>query len=111
MDRMDLAFHALADPNRRAIIELLALRPFTVNELLAHFDFSQPALSKHLRVLRDSGLVAVQNEGRFRHYSLSGALIGEMAQWLLHSHRQWDERLDKLGDVLDDEARRSRSAR
>lgn len=108
---MDLAFHALADPNRRAIVELLALRPFTVNELLEHFDFSQPALSKHLRVLRDGGLVAAQNEGRFRHYSLSGALLGELAEWLLQSQRQWDERLDRLGEVLDDAARRGRKPR
>ncbi|MBL8360462.1 MAG: winged helix-turn-helix transcriptional regulator [Rubrivivax sp.] len=108
---MDLAFHALADPSRRAIVGLLAERERTVGELLEHFSFSQPALSKHLRLLRQSGLVAVTQEGRHRRYRLSGQVLGEMTHWLLHYRRFWQRRLDRLGNLLDEEARRSRPTR
>lgn len=111
MGRMDLAFHALGDPSRRAIVALLAGRAHTVNELLEHFHFSQPALSKHLRVLRESGLVVVHSEGRFRRYSLSGRVLGEMTAWLLTYRRFWHKRLDALGDVLAEEARHARVRR
>lgn len=101
---MNLAFRALADPHRRDMLALLAARPHTVTELLEHFRFSQPALSKHLRVLREAGLVSVQEDGRFRRYRIEGAALGEMARWLLHYRRFWNQRLDALAAVLDTQA-------
>lgn len=108
---MDLAFHALADPHRRAIVELLALRPSTVGELLQQLELSQPALSKQLRVLRDAGLVAAEFEGRFRRYRLVGQALGEVGRWLLHYRRFWEQRLDSLGDLLDEQAGHGRRRR
>lgn len=101
---MDLTLRALADPSRREIISLLAGRAHTVSELLTHFRFSQPALSKHLRVLREAGLVAVEEDGRYRRYALIGAPLGEVASWVMHYHRFWNARLDSLGELLDQQA-------
>ncbi|NUQ53910.1 MAG: winged helix-turn-helix transcriptional regulator [Phycisphaerales bacterium] len=108
---MDLAFRALADPSRREIIGLLAERSRTVSELLEHFEFTQPALSKHLRLLREAGLVAVEDDGRFRRYRIVGEALGDITTWLLHYRRFWTGRLDALGGVLDREAKKGRRAR
>lgn len=99
---MDLAFRALADEHRRTIVDLLAERPRSVSELLEHFDFSQPALSRHLRVLREAGLVAADKEGRVRRYRLADAALGDVAAWLVRHRAFWGARLDALGGVLDD---------
>lgn len=108
---MDLSFRALGDAHRREIVALLAERALTVNQLHKHFRFSQPALSKHLRILRDAKLVTVESDGRFRRYRLAGAALGEMATWLLRYHRFWTQRLDALGNVLDEEAARTKAER
>ncbi len=101
---MDLVFRALADPTRREIIDLLALRPRTVTEILRHFAFTQPALSKHLRILREAGVVDVDRDGRLRRYRLSDAALGDVAAWLTRHRRFWGERLEALAGVLDDVA-------
>lgn len=106
---MDLTFRALADPTRREIIDLLATRALTVTELLAHFSFSQPALSRHLRLLREAGVVDVAIEGRTHRYRLAAAALGDVAGWLARHRRFWGERLDALGAVLDAKAARSES--
>lgn len=108
---MDLAFRALADATRREIIDLLAERAQSVSELLAHFEFSQPALSKHLRVLREARLVAVQRAGRERRYRLAAAGLGDVAAWLTRHRRFWGRRLDALAAVLDEDAVRERGRR
>ncbi len=102
---MDTTFKALADPTRRTMIDLLAGRPLTVGELLAHFDVSQPAISKHLRILREAGLVIAIQEGRWRRYHLAPAALGDAAAWLARHRRFWGDRLDALGQLLDDEAK------
>lgn len=95
-------FHAVADPSRRSILDLLRAGERTVGALLAHFPFSQPALSKHLRVLRDARLVRVRKAGRERHYSLDARALREVYDWAAHYERFWQGRLDRLGKVLDD---------
>lgn len=103
---MDLVFRAVSDPSRRAILDLLAEGERAVSDLLTHFPFSQPALSKHLKVLRDAGLVAWRAVGRQRLYSLEAEGLRSVAEWVAHYERFWNEKLDALGTVLDEEAAR-----
>lgn len=95
-------FRAVSDPARRAILDLLAGGERAVGELLGHFTFSQPALSKHLRVLRDAGLVAARRTGRERRYSLRAERLKTVADWVRHYERFWGERLDALGNLLEE---------
>lgn len=101
---MDAAFRAISDPSRRQILDLLALGQRSAGELLEHFSFSQPALSKHLRVLREAGLVEAEAAGRRRVYALRGERLRSVSDWVSHYERFWSEKLDALGGVLDDEA-------
>ena len=98
---MDLVFRAVSDPTRRAILDLLAEGERAVNELLSHFSFSQPALSKHLKVLREAGLVVKRAVGRQRLYSLEAQGLRSVAEWVAHYEHFWNAKLDALGDVLD----------
>ena len=106
---VDATYKAIADPSRRAILDLLAEGERTVNDLLGYFSFSQPALSQHLKVLRDAGLVGVRQEGRLRHYSLQVGGLRSVADWVVAYERFWTEKLDVLGDVLDRESARTKS--
>lgn len=92
----------IADPHRRAMLELLRDRPRSVNELTAALGLSQPGTSKHLRVLRGAGLVTVRTEAQRRVYALSPAPLAELDSWLAPYRRFWNERLDALGRHLDD---------
>lgn len=74
-------FRAIADPTRRALLDLLRTGDRTVNELAEPFDMSRPAISQHLRLLLESRLVAVRKEGRQRRYRLNGAAISRVARW------------------------------
>jgi DNA-binding transcriptional ArsR family regulator len=74
-------FRAIADPTRRALLDLLRTGDRTVNELAEPFDMSRPAISQHLRLLLEARLVAVRKEGRQRRYRLSGAAIARVARW------------------------------
>lgn len=99
---MDLVFRAVADPSRRAILDLLADGDRAVMDLLSNFEFSQPALSKHLRILRDAGLVVVNAVGRQRRYALRAEGLRPVADWVAHYKQFWNDRLDALGQLLDD---------
>jgi DNA-binding transcriptional ArsR family regulator len=80
--RLDLAFRALADPTRRQALELLADGERPVRELHGRFSMSQPALSQHLAVLREAGLVRVRRQGRLRVYSVDPQPLRELYQWV-----------------------------
>lgn len=95
-------YRAIADPHRRSILDLLRGGERAVVELAQHFRFSQPALSKHLRVLLDAGLVAVRTAGRERRYSVAGRELQAVHDWVGHFEAFWQDRLDRLGRVLDD---------
>lgn len=101
---MDLTLRAISDPSRRDILALLAERPMTVSDILEHFTFTQPALSKHLRILRDAGLVSAEDDGRYRRYRINAGPLGDVAQWLLYYRKFWNSRLDVLDAVLNEEA-------
>jgi DNA-binding transcriptional ArsR family regulator len=92
---------AVADPHRRAVLELLRERPRAVGELVEYLGLSQPGTSKHLRVLRKAGLVSATPDGQRRVYALNGAALEELDQWLEPYRRFWLERLDALERHLD----------
>jgi DNA-binding transcriptional ArsR family regulator len=87
---------ALADPTRRRIVELLAVRDRTAGDLVEEFDMSAPAISQHLNVLRDAGLVITRAEGQSRIQSLNPAAFDELDAWLEKTRATWSRRLDAL---------------
>ena len=92
---------ALGEPHRRSLLDLLVRAPFTVGELVDAVGLSQPATSKHLRVLRDAGLVRVDKHAQQRIYTLDARPIAQIDHWLIPYRRLWSERLDALGRHLD----------
>jgi DNA-binding transcriptional ArsR family regulator len=84
--RQDRIFRAVADPTRRSILELLHQREFTVRQLCEPFRISQPSLSKHLAVLRRSGLIAARRSGRHRYYRLAPEPLKQIATWAAQFH-------------------------
>jgi len=95
-------FHAIADGNRRKILDLLREGERPVQDLLPHFDISFAAISQHLRILRDTGLVAVRPEGRQRFYRAQPETLREVHEWTGRAIAFWEDHLDQLGDYLDD---------
>ena len=87
---------AIADPTRRRIVELLAARDRTAGELVAAFDLSAPAISQHLNVLRDAGLVTTRAVGQTRIQALNPAGLDELDAWLGKTRAFWSRRLDAL---------------
>jgi DNA-binding transcriptional ArsR family regulator len=94
-------FRALADPTRRALIELLGTGEQSVMELVRWFDVSQPAISQHLGLLREAGLVTERRSGRQRLYQLRAQPLEQVYDWVAHYRRFWDHRLAALGGHLD----------
>jgi DNA-binding transcriptional ArsR family regulator len=99
--RRDAVFRALADPTRRAILDRLRRREHGVSALCEPFAMSQPAISQHLRVLTEAGLVRARRCGRERLYTLHAAPLREAFDWLEHFEAFWTNKLDALGDYLD----------
>jgi DNA-binding transcriptional ArsR family regulator len=96
------AFAAVAEPSRRVILDLLRERERAVGELVERLRISQPGVSKHLRVLREAGLVKVRADGRRRLYGLRAAPLAEMDAWLAPYRDHWNERLDALERHLEE---------
>jgi DNA-binding transcriptional ArsR family regulator len=97
---LDAVFAALADPTRRRILERLARSPLSVGELGAEFPISQPAISKHVRVLESSGLLRREVVGRVHRCTLAPHAMQTASAWIEKQRRFWDTTLDRLGDVL-----------
>jgi DNA-binding transcriptional ArsR family regulator len=95
-------FNAVAEPRRRRIIDVLANQELSVNEIVDHFGWAQPLVSKHLRVLREVGLVEVRDEGRFRVYKANGQKLQPIHQWVRQYEASWSERFDRLDVVLEE---------
>jgi DNA-binding transcriptional ArsR family regulator len=98
------AFRAVADPTRRRILDLLAARERTVGDLVGELAISQPSVSQQIARLREAGLVEQRREGRRKVCFVTPAALVEVFDWVRHYERFWNERLDALGEVLDDEA-------
>ena len=96
------AFNAVAEPRRRQILDLLAGGEAPVNDLVAGLGIAQPQVSKHLRVLREVGLVQVRDEGRQRMYSLNGRTLQPIHDWVSAYRQAWEERFEAIDEVLED---------
>ena len=107
-----LSLEALADPTRRRIVELLAQRDHTAGEIVDEFDMSAPAISQHLKVLREAGLVTTRAEGQSRIQMLNPEGLDELGAWLEKTRAFWSRRLHALERELraeDERAKKSKS--
>jgi DNA-binding transcriptional ArsR family regulator len=95
-------FHAVAEPRRRQILDLLAQRERPVNDLVSKLGIAQPLVSKHLRVLREVGLVEVREDGRRRIYRVDARRLKPIHDWVRRYERSWSERFDRLDEVLEE---------
>ena len=103
-EQLNLAFSALADPTRRAILDRLSSEgELAVTEIAAPFAVSLPAVMKHLDVLARANLIARNKSGRTVHCRLQDAAMQSAHQWLMHYERFWTEKLDRLATFLEDE--------
>jgi DNA-binding transcriptional ArsR family regulator len=93
---MEAVLQALADPSRRTVLETLTGGPATVNELAALLPIARPGVSRHLRVLREAGLVEVRQDAQRRIYSLRPEPLAEIDEWLGPYRALWEQRLDAL---------------
>jgi DNA-binding transcriptional ArsR family regulator len=100
---MTPAFEVLSEPNRRRILDLLRERERPAGDLVDALSISQPGVSKHLRVLREAGLVAVRGDGQRRLYSLRPEPLAEIDAWIEPYRRLWSTSLDRLEAHLDQE--------
>jgi DNA-binding transcriptional ArsR family regulator len=100
---MATTFEVLAEPTRRRILDLLRERERSVGELVSRLTISQPGVSKHLRVLREAGLVEVRTDAQRRWYGLRAEPLSEVDAWLEPYRRFWAQRLDALEEQLDGE--------
>ena len=96
------AFNAVAEPRRRRILDILAGGERPVNDLVARLGLPQPQVSKHLRVLREVGLVDVREEGRRRVYRLNGRPLKPMHDWVKDFEQTWSERFEALDELLEE---------
>ena len=101
-DSLDTTFSALADPTRRAILARLAEGAASVAELAAPFDMSQPAISKHLKVLERAGLVSVGQEGQRRPRRLETEPLAAASEWIERYRQAWEEAFGRLDELLDE---------
>jgi len=99
-DRLSTTLAALADPTRRAILARLALGETSVTELAEPFDMSLPAVSKHLKVLERAGLIARGRDAQWRPCRLQAAPLRDVADWIEHYRRFWEQSLDRLEGYL-----------
>jgi DNA-binding transcriptional ArsR family regulator len=101
-------FQAIADPTRREIIGLLANKSLNLNAVADHFEISRPAVSKHVRILTECGIIIIEKHGRERFCSANFKKLKEVDRWLDKYRRFWNQKLDALEDFLEKENRKSR---
>jgi DNA-binding transcriptional ArsR family regulator len=106
--REDTVYSALADPTRRRLLDLLRDGERPVNDLVAAFRVSRPAISQHLRTLREAGLVSETRAGRERRYRLHARALKDVYRWIQRYEQFWDASLARLAHTLDREARHAR---
>jgi DNA-binding transcriptional ArsR family regulator len=108
-DRLSISLAALADPTRRAILARLALGEASVSELAKPFKMSQPAISRHLKVLETAGLIETRHSAQERLRKLKPNALDEVALWVERLRYMWDESFDRLDEYLKSDAKRKGS--
>jgi len=94
-------FQAIADPTRREIIGLLANKALTLNGVAENFPVSRPAISKHIKILTQCGLVVIKQQGRERYCQVDFKKLKEVSDWVTQFHNFWNQKLDALGGLLE----------
>lgn len=98
-------FQAIADPTRREIIGLLANQQLNLNSIADNFDISRPAVSKHIKILTQCGLIIIEQDGRERYCRANFGKLNEVANWVEQYSKFWNSKLDALGEFLDKETK------
>jgi DNA-binding transcriptional ArsR family regulator len=101
MDFRRDVFQAISDPTRRDIIQLLSRQSLNLNTVASHFDVSRPAISKHIKILTECGIVIIRQEGRERFCRADIKKLKEVDKWLDQYRKFWNRKLDALGDFLE----------
>jgi DNA-binding transcriptional ArsR family regulator len=101
--RIEQIFHALNDGTRRGIVEMLSQKPHSITRLAEPLGISLTAVSQHLQILQEAGLVSTQKQGRVRTASVSTAGLDVLSEWVRERRSLWERRLDRLGKLLDQE--------
>lgn len=94
-------FQAIADPNRRAILGLLAKKRLTLNGVAENFHISRPAVSKHMRILKECGLVVITRQGREHYCDVRFDRLNEVTAWVERYRQVWEARFERLDEVLE----------
>jgi DNA-binding transcriptional ArsR family regulator len=102
-------FQAIADPNRREIINLISSRRLTLNGVAEHFPISRPAISKHMKILTECGLVVMKQEGRERYCEPRLQKLNEVSEWVDQYRKFWTAKLDALGAFLEKDNKKRRA--
>ena len=108
MDLRRDVFQAIADPNRRAIIQLLSKNQLTLNKVAENFDVSRPAISKHIKILTECGLVVIRQQGRERYCRANLGKLKQVSDWAEQYRVFWTRKLDALEDFLAREEKQKR---
>ncbi len=95
-------FQAIADPTRREIVNLLAHKSMNLNSVAENFDISRPAISRHIRILTECGLVVIRQEGRERYCEAKLKKLNEVAEWVEQYKSFWNKKLDSLESYLEE---------
>jgi DNA-binding transcriptional ArsR family regulator len=93
-------FQAIADPTRRAIINMIAHQPLNLNTVAEQFDVSRPAISKHIKILTQCGLITIKQQGRERYCEAKLQQLNEVSQWIEQYRVFWNQKLDALENFL-----------
>ena len=94
-------FRAIADPTRREIINLVSYSPLNLNAIAENFDMSRQAISLHIKILTECGLIEIRHQGRERYCEARLAKLGEVSQWIEQYRQFWETKMDALGNFLD----------
>ncbi|HTD42462.1 MAG TPA: metalloregulator ArsR/SmtB family transcription factor [Mucilaginibacter sp.] len=94
-------FQAIADPTRREIINLIAFNPLNLNSIAENFDVSRPAISQHIKILTECGLIVIKKQGRERYCEAKLQQMNEVSDWIEQYRKLWDTRFDALDNLLD----------
>ena len=102
--KVEQVFHALNDATRRAIVEMLSQKPHSITRLAEPLGISLTAVSQHLQILEEAGLVSTEKLGRVRTASVNTTGLDVLSQWVRERRSVWERKLDRLGEMLDEEA-------